>query len=399
MKKFDYTGLFTENSDDTELSVVEHAKYDFAVAYPAPETLPMDGLVNALQTAIDSRGDEINREMAYYPHVKGSEELREYTSIKLKKDRSIDISPDEIIITNGSGESIQLLIHALTNPGDTVITEQYVYGGTFNQLKKAKADIVGTPVDERGIIPDQLEDLIINLTKQNRNPKYLYTITEHQNPMGPTLPLERIKEILRIAHKYRIPIIEDECYVDLRFEGVAQPPFRALDDSGIAIYIGSYSKLLAPGLRLGYFIASEEVTRRAMSFRHGSGPSLFSSYAVEGFLKNNLDAHRNNFNPLLKQKKDAMTESLEKNFSNTGAKWSNPEGGCYLWLTLPEEIDLSIIRDEIFSEGVGYLAGPNFAPNNDGKNCARLCFAFETPKKNKEGIDLLYFLLNKKGLV
>ena len=123
----------------------------------------MDGLVNALQTAIDSRGDEINREMAYYPHVKGSVELREFTSNKLKEDRSIDINPDEIIITNGSGESIQLLIHALTNPGDTVITEHYVYGGTFNQLKKAKADIVGTPVDENGtdlprmckhIIPD-----------------------------------------------------------------------------------------------------------------------------------------------------------------------------------------------------------------------------------------------------
>lgn len=399
MKKFSYDGFFTENSEDLELGVVEHAKYDFAVAYPAPETLPMDGLVNALQTIVDSRGDEIQKEMAYYPHVKGSNELREYTSYKLDQDRNIQVKSDDIILTNGSGESIQLIIHAITNPGDTVITEQYVYGGTFNQLKKANADIVGTPVDDSGIIPDAFEDLVINLGKQNRKPKYLYTITEHQNPMGPTLSLDRKKEILRIAHKYNMPIIEDECYVDLRFEGESQLPFRSLDDSGIAIYIGSYSKLLAPGLRLGYFVAPEDVIRRAMSFRHGSGPNLFGSYAVEGFLKNNLQNHRNKFNPLLKEKRDAMINSLERNFHNSDAKWSIPEGGCYLWLTLNEEIDLSIIRDEIFSEGVGYLAGPNFAPNNDGKNCARLCFAYETPKKNEEGIDLFYYLLNKRGLV
>ena len=103
-----------------------------------------------------SRGDEIQKEMAYYPHVKGSNELREYTSYKLDQDRNIQVKSDDIILTNGSGESIQLIIHAITNPGDTVITEQYVYGGTFNQLKKANADIVGTPVDDSGIIPDNL---------------------------------------------------------------------------------------------------------------------------------------------------------------------------------------------------------------------------------------------------
>lgn len=397
--KFNYDGLFTEKSEDLPMSVVEHAKYDFAVAYPAPETLPMDGLVRALQVAVDARGDEIARQMAYYPHVKGSPELREFTSYKLDNDRGFNVSADDIVLTNGSGEAIQLIIHAITEPGDTVITEQYVYGGTFNQLKKAQADIVGTPVDNQGIIPNLLEELIIRLIKENRNPKYLYSIPEHQNPMGPTLPLERKKQILEILNKYSMPVIEDECYVDLRFEGQVQPPFRALDDSGIVIYIGSYSKLLAPGLRLGYFVAPEELTRRAMSFRHGSGPNLFGAYAIEGFLSNNLDTHRGKFNPLLKQKKDAMVMSLEENFSGTGATWSNPEGGCYLWLTLPEGSDICSIRDDIFNEGVGYLGGTNFAPNNDGQNCARLCFAFESPQKNKEGIELFSHLLKKRSII
>ena len=397
--KFSYDGLFTEKSEDLPMSVVEHAKYDFAVAYPAPETLPMDGLVRALQVAVDARGDEIARQMAYYPHVKGSPELREFTSYKLDNDRGFNVSADDIVLTNGSGEAIQLIIHAITEPGDTVITEQYVYGGTFNQLKKAQADIVGTPVDDQGIIPNLLEELIIRLIKENRNPKYLYSIPEHQNPMGPTLPLERKKQILEILNKYSMPVIEDECYVDLRFEGQVQPPFRALDDSGIVIYIGSYSKLLAPGLRLGYFVAPEDLTRRAMSFRHGSGPNLFGAYAIEGFLSNNLDTHRGKFNPLLKQKKDAMVMSLEENLSGTGATWSNPEGGCYLWLTLPEGSDICSIRDDIFNEGVGYLGGTNFAPNNDGQNCARLCFAFESPQKNKEGIELFSHLLKKRSII
>jgi len=397
--KFNYDGLFTEKSEDLPMSVVEHAKYDFAVAYPAPETLPMDGLVRALQVAVDARGDEIARQMAYYPHVKGSPELREFTSYKLDNDRGFNVSADDIVLTNGSGEAIQLIIHAITEPGDTVITEQYVYGGTFNQLKKAQADIVGTPVDDQGIIPNLLEELIIRLIKENRNPKYLYSIPEHQNPMGPTLPLERKKQILEILNKYSMPVIEDECYVDLRFEGQVQPPFRALDDSGIVIYIGSYSKLLAPGLRLGYFVAPEDLTRRAMSFRHGSGPNLFGAYAIEGFLSNNLDTHRGKFNPLLKQKKDAMVMSLEENLSGTGATWSNPEGGCYLWLTLPEGSDICSIRDDIFNEGVGYLGGTNFAPNNDGQNCARLCFAFESPQKNKEGIELFSHLLKKRSII
>ena len=397
--KFSYDGLFTEKSEDLPMSVVEHAKYDFAVAYPAPETLPMDGLVRALQVAVDARGDEIARQMAYYPHVKGSPELREFTSYKLDNDRGFNVSADDIVLTNGSGEAIQLIIHAITEPGDTVITEQYVYGGTFNQLKKAQADIVGTPVDDQGIIPNLLEELIIRLIKENRNPKYLYSIPEHQNPMGPTLPLERKKQILEILNKYSMPVIEDECYVDLRFEGQVQPPFRALDDSGIVIYIGSYSKLLAPGLRLGYFVAPEDLTRRAMSFRHGSGPNLFGAYAIEGFLSNNLDTYRGKFNPLLKQKKDAMVMSLEENLSGTGATWSNPEGGCYLWLTLPEGSDICSIRDDIFNEGVGYLGGTNFAPNNDGQNCARLCFAFESPQKNKEGIELFSHLLKKRSII
>ena len=260
---FNYDELFSDVSADVPLRVVSHAEYDFAVAYPAPETLPIDGLTTSLQVMLDARADEMARELAYYPHSQGSPELREFTSQKLMQDRGIAVSPDDIVITSGSSEANGMIIQALTDPGDTVLTERYVYTGTLGQLERFGADVVGVPIDDDGIIPEALDELIADLTAEGRRPKYLYTIPEHQNPTGSTLPESRRREILEIAHRRGMPILEDDCYVDLRFEGETQPAFRTMDDSGIVIHVASYSKLVAPGLRLGYFTAQGDVMRRA----------------------------------------------------------------------------------------------------------------------------------------
>ncbi len=398
-QKFNFDNLFSERAEATPIRKVAHAKYDFAVAYPAPETLPMYGLIDALKAKVDSDGEQVAREMAYYPHVLGSPELREYTSEKLKSDRNIDVDADGIVLTAGSGEAIALLIQALTNPGDVVLTEQFVYGGTLNQLYKFQADVVGAPIDEQGLIPEALEETIDRLTAEGRKPKWLYTIAENQNPTGSTLPEARRRAILDICHKYGLPIMEDECYIDLRFDGDAQPAFRAIDDSGIVMHVASFSKLIAPGLRMGYFVASPALTERALSFKHGSGPNQFAAYAITGYLKENLHKHRESFNPLLKEKNDAMQKGFREHFAGSGATLSQPQGGCYSWLTMPDGNDISAIRDEVFEGGVGYLAGTNFAPNGDGQNMARLCFAFETPEKNYDGMALLAQLFRKHGVM
>ncbi len=399
---FSYDTLFSESSSDSPLSVVKHAKYDFAVAYPAPETLPMDGLIQALRTAVDSDSVKTAQEMAYYPHQLGSIELREYTTEKLTRDRGFTVGVDEIALTNGSGESLGLVIQALTNPGDIVLTEEFVYMGTLNQLRRFGADVRGVAIDEGGIIPEALDEQIAALTAKGKKPKYLYAIPEHQNPTGSSLSAERRKAILDIAHKHGMPILEDDCYVDLRFEGEVQPAFRALDDSGIVVYVASYSKLLAPGLRLGYFTASPELMRRALGFKLGSGPNQFAALAIEGFLRNNLDSHRDAFNPVLRAKRDAMVASLAEHFGESGAEWSVPEGGCYVWLTMPEGADIASIRDEVLEQGVGYVAGTNFEADASGRighNCARLCFAFESTQKNTEGIALLAQLFKQHGVM
>ena len=347
VETFSYDTLFSETSTDTPLNPVAHAKYDFAVAYPAPETLPMDGLIQALQTAVDSDSEKVLAEMAYYPQQLGALELREFTARKLAADRGFAVSPEEIALTNGSGEAIGLVIQALTNEGDIVLAEKFVYMGTTNQLRRFGADIRGVEIDEGGIIPEALDDQITQLVANGEKPKYLYTIPEHQNPTGSTLSADRRKAILKIAHKHNMPILEDDCYVDLRYQGDVQPAFRALDDSGIVVYVASYSKLLAPGLRLGYFTCAPDLMRRALSFKIGSGPNQFASVAIEGFLKSDLDSHRDNFNPMLKAKCNSMVSALEEHFGDSGATWSVPEGGCYVWLEMPEASDIASIRDEL----------------------------------------------------
>jgi len=390
---FSFDGLFSAKSEDTPVPDVVHAKYDFMVAYPAPETLPLDGLVDGLRAGLEREG----RDLAYYPTAFGSRELRELVAEKLHNDRGFRVAPDQIMLTHGSGEANILVIQALTDPGDTVITEEYVYVGTLSQLRNAGADVVGTPIDDDGIIPEAFEELVVRLTREGRRPKYLYTIPEFQNPTGSTLPAERRRAIIDIARRHGMPILEDDCYVDLRVEGETQPSFRALDDTGMVVHVASFSKLLAPGLRMGYVTAPDDVLRRAHGMKSSGRPNQFTALAIEGFLREHLQEHKENAAALLRQKRDAMLSALGETLGGTGATWSRPEGGCYVWLTMPEHVSLAELQPIAFEAGVGYVPGDRFAPNNNGDNCARLCFAYESPQKNREGIELLARVLEANG--
>ena len=400
MGKFSFENLWSEKSTDTPRKLVNKAEYDFAVAYPPPEAIPMDGLIDGLKTIVDAKSDEVARNMSYYPHVQGEESLRELTAEKIFLDRGIKTDKESIVLCNGSGEANGLIIQAIINPGDYVITEEYVYMGTTNQLNYFEANIVGTKIDDKGLIPEKLEETILSIkNKAGVTPKILYTIPEHQNPTGSILPKDRRVEIIDICKKYGIMILEDDCYVDNRFEGSPEPSFASLDDSGMVAYVGSFSKLIAPGLRMGYFTGTDELIDRALSVKIGSGPNQFVAYAIDGYLRSNLNTQRNNYNKLLKDKKEAMEQALEDTFDKSNAIWSSPSGGCYTWIEFTDGTNLSSIRDEVFSKGVGYLSGENFAPNGDGQNMARLCFAFESVEKNYDGIKRLGSILKNMKVI
>ena len=391
---FNYDRFFSAHAPVSNRGGNRNARYDFAVAYPDPETLPLDGLVDALKTALDREG----RDLAYYPVPAGLPSLRQLVADKLQRDRNMTVNVDDIVLTSGSGEGISMIIQALTDPGDVVLTEEFVYLGTLRQIRLFGGDVRGVRCDDQGIIPESLEEIIRAAEGEGKRVKYLYTIPAFQNPMGWTMSLERRRRVLDICRERGVPILEDDCYVDLRFEGEDVTSFHSMDDNGQVLYVGSFSKIVAPGMRLGYMVAPQEVRQRGMSVKGGGGVNQFAALAVEEYLRNNMYDHINEQNDALRAKRDAMLASLGENFGDA-AKWVKPEGGLYVWLEMPEGTDLASLQEQSFEEGVGYYNGAMFSPEGRGANCARLCYGHPSPQTNYDGVAELARIFERHGVL
>ena len=286
----------------------------------------------------------------------------------------------------------------LTDPGDVLLTEEYVYLGTLRTMRRFGADVRSVRCDDEGIIPEDLESTLAAVAAEGKRVKFLYTIPVFQNPLGWTMTRERRLQTLEITQKYGVPVLEDDCYVDLRFEGEDVTSMYSMDDSGRVLYVGSFSKIVAPGVRLGYMVAPQEVIQRAMSFKGGGGVNQFAALAVQEFAKAGMDAHIDDQNQSLRVKRDAMLAALGENFGDQ-AQWSKPEGGLYVWLEMPEDIDLAALQEQSFQEGVGYYNGTMFSPEGRGSNCARLCFGHPTAETVADGVAELARIFERHGVL
>ncbi len=393
-QRFSYENLFSKNSAVVAPGVALRPKYDFAVAYPDPETLPLDGLAASLKEALDREG----KDLAYYPNSAGLPSLRRLVAEKLTRDRNMKVDEDDVVLTSGSGEAIGMLIQALTDPGDVVLTEEFFYLGTMRTMHRYGTDVVGVKCDYEGIIPQELEATLERQAGLGKKVKYLYTIPTFQNPLGWTMTLERRKQVLDITRRHGIPVFEDDCYVDLRFEGEDVTSFHSLDDTGSVIYVGSFSKILAPGMRMGYMVAPREVIQRAMSFKSGGGVNQFAALAIEQYLKDNMYQHIEEENRALVVKRDAMIASLGENLG-TSATWLVPQGGLYVWVEMPEGTNLAGFQEQSFREGVGFYNGTMFSPEGRGANLARLCFGHPPAETVYEGVAEWARILDRNGLL
>ena len=284
---FSFDGLYSQVSVPVVRGENRHAKYDFAVAYPDPETLPLEGLADAVRVALEREG----KGLALYPVSTGLPSLREWVAEKLARDRNMRVGVDDIVLTSGSGEAISMIIAALTDPGDVLLTEEYVYLGTLRAMRRFGADVRSVKCDDEGFIPEELESTLAAAAAEGKKVKFLYSIPSFQNPLGWTMSLERRIKTLEITQKYGVPVLEDDCYVDLRFEGEDVTSMHSLDDSGSVLYVGSFSKIVAPGVRLGYMVAPQEVIQRALSFKGGGGVNQFAALAVQEYARGNMDGH------------------------------------------------------------------------------------------------------------
>lgn len=398
---FTFEGLFSRNVVEQRIlgmGLMHKPKYDFAISYPDPQSLPLQGLQVALQQALAEEGPDL----ALYLSTQGYGPLREFIAAKLQRDRNITVAADDLMLTGGAGQAIHVTLEALVDAGDVVLTDDYTYGGALYQIRRFQAEIRGVLTDHEGVLPDALEAAIQQLQREGKRPKLFYTVPTFHNPQGWTMSLERRKALVGLAQKYGMPILEDDCYSDLRYDGQDMPTLYTLDGAGHVIYVSSFSKTIAPGMRCGYMTAAPALLKRAIAAKSGGPVPLFVTLAIHRFATTagGLASHIEEINDIQRQRRDAMVESLEAHFTG-GATWLRPEGGLSLWVKFPEATDLTTVREKIFADtNVGYSTGPNYTPDRvSGKNYIRLSFGFNTPAEIREGMKLLADAFRREGVL
>ena len=389
------TVYVSDKYTDPRVPSPRRAKYDFAVAYPDPGSLPHADILESLEEALTEYGSEL----AIYTHLQGNMKLREYLAERLLNNRDIDVTGDDIILGNGSAEIIDMVCDILLDPNDVVLTDQWVYVGTLRTLKKKNVDARGIESDEEGIIPELLEYEIRKAIAQGTKPKLLYLIPTFQNPQGFTITLARRKEILRITNKYGIPILEDDCYADNRYDGNQVTSFFNLDSEDSVIYVGSFSKIIAPGMALGYMTAPATVLDKIMGVKRGR-ISDFTAMTVERYANKFLDNHIVKINHIQKIRRDAMISALGENFG-TSAKWSTPDGGVYIWVEFPKGSDVqALVSKSLDQIDVGFHPGTDYSPDsNKGHNYMRLCYGYNQTDDISAGVSRLADFFSKEGIV
>jgi 2-aminoadipate transaminase len=363
-------------------------KYQFIGGHNDPELIPVEGFAEAAAEVIRKHGAQL----AIYnlgTGPQGYPPLREHLANRLNKHRGMNITADDILITTGSNNAIDLATDLYVGPGDTVLIEAMSYAVTINRLKKRGANCVAMPLDDKGIVVDEVAKILAGLKAKGVRPKLIYTIPTVQNPTGSIMPLDRRKKLIALAHEYGVPILEDECYADLTWKGIERPPaIRALDPSCV-IYIGSFSKSIAPAIRLGYVVADWSVLGRMTANKSDGGTGALDQMITAVYCEGNFDKHVDTLRVALKEKMEAAVDAVEQQFG-TMATVHRPEGGIFIWVGFPPEIDVTKLVAPAAKAGVTFNPGPEWSVDaGANKNWMRLCFALPSKQTIYDGVAAL----------
>lgn len=347
-------------------------RYTFNSGHNDPELIPLAELAQAAQRVIIREG----KSLAVYNQASGPQGypgLRRFVSDKLKS-RGISAGINDILITSGSGQALDLVNNLLLEPGDTVLVEAFSYAGALRKLRAKKIDVVGIPLDEQGIRTDKLEELLDSLAARHITPKYIYTIPTVQNPTGAILGLERRRQLVALAKKYRTLILEDECYADIIWSGDAPPALYALQPDQV-IHISSFSKSLAPAVRVAYLTAVPAVLSQIIALKNDGGTGALDQMIVAEYFSEHFAGHIAALTPVLRHKLDILVKVLQAELGDIATLWL-PRGGIFLWLKLPESVDTRELVAPAEQLGIAFNPGSDWAADAEGaKNWLRLCFA------------------------
>lgn len=356
---------------------------------PAPELFPGEELARLAEEILRKNPTAALQ----YGTTDGYAPFKEMAKKRAEKVNSFGKN-DKIIITTGAQQAIDLAAKVLVNEGDKVVVEAPTFVGTLNSLRFYRADLIGVPLSDDGMDTDELENVL-----KNNDIKLIYTIPTFQNPSGITMSLEKRKKLLELAKKYDVIILEDNPYGDLRFDGDDVPTIKSLDTDGRVIYVGSFSKILSPGMRLGYAVANKEIISKIEIAKQANDvhtPLITQMMAAE-FLKNNdIEEYIEKGKELYGRKCRFMLECMDKYFPDS-VTYTRPQGGIFIWCTAPEGTDSNKLLAECLKEKVAFVAGNSFAIDVDKpSNFFRLNYSTMPEEKIEKGIKALGKVLEQK---
>ena len=360
--------------------------FAFTGGRPDPYTFPTEGLIAASETALRKLGGDL----VNYPGESGYSGLRELASMRFERREGVPLPIDNISITSGSMQALELVLGTFINPGDTVLTEEYTYSGTLGIMRHFKANIEGVSMDYiDGMDMDALEAKLKALKQKNIRPSLIYTTSNHQNPTGAILSLERRKRMLALAEAYDTLIVEDDCYGDIDFTSTPTPnALFKLDTLNRVIFIATFSKILGAGVRQGYFVARQPYYGQIHQNRWDGGTSALASAIVAEFFTEHLEAHLVKTNAAVGAKCRAVIDTLDAHVSDL-CTWTRPRGGLFLWIDLPETTDMQKLQQLASEKGVGYSNGSAFHYANAPVKAIRLAYAYCHVDDIPEGITYL----------
>jgi len=359
--------------------------FNFVGGHNDADNVPVDGLRAAADTVLKREG----RTLATYSLDSGPlgyRPLRDFISAKLKRRAGMTVDPEQILITSGSLQALDLVNGVFLEPGDTVLIEEATYAGSISRFQRLGVTCLGVPVDRDGIVTETLAAILDSLKSKGTRPKFLYCIPTIQNPTGAVMTEARRTELLRIAAAHDLLIFEDDCYADLLWEGERPAAIHALDQDGRVIYCGSFSKSIAPALRVGYLAAPWEALSRMLSLKTDAGSGALEQMVLAEYAPAAFDSHVETSRLALKAKADATVAALEEQFG-TAADFEPPRGGIFLWASLPDQVDTSRLAAVALEEGVAINPGAEWSADPEkGRSKLRICFANPSIETLEKGI-------------
>jgi 2-aminoadipate transaminase len=386
--RFDYSALLAPGLPAPAVKFTGFPKYNFVGGHNDADHVPVDHLVAAATAVLAREG----RTLATYGLESGPlgyRALREFLVAKLARDAGISCTADEILITSGSLQGIELINGLLLSRGDTVMVEQVTYFGSLNRLNRLGVKSVGIPLDEEGLRMDALAAALEDHKRRGIQPKYIYTIPTVQNPTGTIMGEARRLELLKLSEHYNVPIFEDDCYADLIWDGRRPPAIYALGKRGGVIHIGSFSKSIAPALRVGFIVAPWDLLSRMLPLKTDAGSGALEQMVLAEYCAAHFTTHVPELTRGLRAKCEAMMEAFAEQFG-TAAEFEDPKGGIFLWVKLPDEVDTLELARAAQACGIAINPGHEWSPDKAyGRPRMRLCFGNPSRQTIRDGVAAL----------